>query len=129
MVFNYYIFRLPYLQEGNDLVNFQIAEDTTVGSIVYTLKGIDPEGVKVTYTISGDHFSVTRETGVITLRAPLDREVEELIEVVVTVQVFLFSSSKIQENTLFLFILINGFYFFFYRMPSTLLHFEDKSES
>ena len=85
-----YIFRLPYLQEGNDLVNFQIAEDTTVGSIVYTLKGIDPEGVKVTYTISGDHFSVTRETGVITLRAPLDREVEELIEVVVTVQVFFF---------------------------------------
>ena len=78
------------------MVNFQIAEDTAVGSIVYTLKGIDPEGVKVTYTISGDHFSVTRETGVITLRAPLDREVEELIEVVVTVQVFFFSS-KIQE--------------------------------
>ena len=78
------------MQEGNDLVNFQIAEDTAVGSIVYTLKGIDPEGVKVTYTISGDHFSVTRETGVITLRAPLDREVEELIEVVVTVQVFFF---------------------------------------
>ena len=77
------------------MVNFQIAEDTAVGSIVYTLKGIDPEGVKVTYTISGDHFSVTRETGVITLRAPLDREVEELIEVVVTVQVFFFS--KIQE--------------------------------
>ena len=76
------------MQEGNDLVNFQIDEDATVGSIVYTLKGIDPEGVKVTYTISGDHFSVTRETGVITLRAPLDREVEELIEVVVTVQVF-----------------------------------------
>ena len=91
----YYIFRLPYLQEGNDLVNFQIDEDATVGSIVYTLKGIDPEGVKVTYTISGDHFSVTRETGVITLRAPLDREVEELIEVVVTVQVPFFS--KIQE--------------------------------
>ena len=82
------------------MVNFQIAEDTAVGSIVYTLKGIDPEGVKVTYTISGDHFSVTRETGVITLRAPLDREVEELIEVVVTVQVFFFSS-KIQEIVLF----------------------------
>ena len=94
-----YIFRLPYLQEGNDLVNFQIAEDTTVGSIVYTLKGIDPEGVKVTYTISGDHFSVTRETGVITLRAPLDREVEELIEVVVTVQVFFFFKNS--RNTLF----------------------------
>ena len=76
------------------MVNFQIDEDATVGSIVYTLKGIDPEGVKVTYTISGDHFSVTRETGVITLRAPLDREVEELIEVVVTVQVFFFQKFK-----------------------------------
>ena len=81
--------------------NFQIAEDTKVGSIVYTLKGIDPEGVKVTYTISGDHFSVNRETGVITLRAPLDREVEDLIEVVVTVQVCFSSSSKIRENTIF----------------------------
>ena len=95
--FIYYIFRLPYLQEGNDLVNFQINEDTPVGSIVYTLKGIDPEGVKVTYTISGDHFSVTRETGVITLRAPLDREVEELIEVVVTVQVFFFFLQKFKK--------------------------------
>ena len=59
----FFPFRLPYLQEGNDLVNFQINEDTSVGSIVYTLKGIDPEGVKVSYTISGDHFSVNRETG------------------------------------------------------------------
>ena len=70
------------MQEGNDLVGFQINEDTPVGSIIYTLKGIDPEGVQVTYWISGDHFSANRETGVITLRSPLDRENKDLIEVV-----------------------------------------------
>ena len=79
---NFTYFRLPFLQEGNDLDGFQINEDTSVGSTVYTLKGIDPEGVKVTYWISGDHFSANRETGVITLRSPLDRENEDLIEVV-----------------------------------------------
>ena len=78
--------RPPTLQEGNDLRNFQINEDTPVGSVVYTLKGIDPEGAKVLYTISGDHFSVNRENGVISLRAPLDRETDDLIEVVVTIQ-------------------------------------------
>ena len=57
-----------------------------MGSVVYTLQGIDPEGANVLYTISGDHFSVNRNTGVITLRAPLDREVEDLLDVVVTIQ-------------------------------------------
>ena len=33
-----------------------------------------------------DYFSIICKTGVITLRAPLDREKEDLIEVVVTVQ-------------------------------------------
>lgn len=78
--------RPPILQEGSDLVGFQINEDTPVGSVVYTLKGVDPEGARVLYTISGDHFSVNRETGIITLRAPLDREEEELLDVVVTIQ-------------------------------------------
>ncbi len=57
-----------------------------VGAVVYTLKGIDPEGEQVLYTISGDHFSINRETGVITLRSPLDRETDDLLEVVVTIQ-------------------------------------------
>ena len=68
------------------MLNFEITEDTAVGSVVYTLQGIDPEGANVLYTISGDHFSVNRNTGVITLRAPLDREVEDLLDVVVTIQ-------------------------------------------
>ena len=63
-----------------------LGEDVPVGTVVYTLKGVDPEGAKVLYTISGDNFSVDRETGVITLRSPLDREREELLDVVVTVQ-------------------------------------------
>ena len=76
----------PYLEDGQDLAGFQIDEDTPVGSVVYTLKGTDPEGAKVSYTISGDNFSVDRQSGVITLRAPLDREKEDLLEVVVTIQ-------------------------------------------
>lgn len=76
----------PYLEQGQDLAGFQIDEDTPVGSIVYTLKGTDPEGARVSYTISGDNFSVDRQTGVITLRAPLDREKEDLLEVVITIQ-------------------------------------------
>ncbi len=76
----------PYLEKGQDLAGFQIDEDTPVGSIVYTLKGTDPEGARVSYTISGDNFSVDRQTGVITLRAPLDREKEDLLEVVITIQ-------------------------------------------
>lgn len=67
-------------------MNFEINENVPVGSPIYTLKGIDPEGAKVFYTISGDHFSVDRESGVITLRAPLDREQESLLEVIVTIQ-------------------------------------------
>lgn len=78
--------RPPTLESGQDLSDFTINEDTPVGSVVYTLKGTDPEGSKVLYTISGDHFSVNRETGVITLRNPLDREKEEVLEVVVTIQ-------------------------------------------
>ena len=38
------------------------------------------------YTISGDSFSVDRNTGEVTLSEPLDRETQDLLEVVVTVQ-------------------------------------------
>ena len=78
--------RPPVLERGQDLLGFEIDEDTPVGSVVYTLKGTDPEGAKVLYSISGDHFSVNRETGVITLRSPLDREREDLLDVIVTIQ-------------------------------------------
>ena len=74
------------MQEGHDLTDFQINEDTPVGSIVYTLKGIDPEGFKVKYWINGDHFSVNSETGDVTLIAPLDREEDKEFSVVITLE-------------------------------------------
>lgn len=67
-------------------MGFELPEDTPVGSEVYTLKGEDPEGSQVFYTISGDYFSINKATGVITLRTPLDREETERIEVVITIQ-------------------------------------------
>ena len=80
--------RPPVLQTGNDLVGFEIEEDTPVGTAVYTLKAVDPEGAPVLYTISdynGDHFSINKETGVITLKTPLDREEEDELEVIFTI--------------------------------------------
>lgn len=65
--------------------SLQIPEDTPVGSAVYTLKGRDPEGSKVFFYLSGDHFSVKRDTGVVTLIKALDREQEPLLDVVVTI--------------------------------------------
>jgi hypothetical protein len=76
----------PYLVEGKDLLNFEIAENSPVNSVVYTLEGVDPEGTKVFYTISGDNFSVDRETGRIRLREQLDREAVDMLDVVITIQ-------------------------------------------
>lgn len=56
-----------------------------VGSSVYTLRGRDPEGTAVSFTVSGDHLSVDRNTGVVTLVRPLDRETTPMIEVIITI--------------------------------------------
>jgi len=50
------------------------------------LQATDPEGTQVSYTISGDHFSVNSATGVVKLREKLDREERETLSVVLTVQ-------------------------------------------
>ena len=76
----------PYLVPGKDLSNFEIPENTPVNSVVYTLEGVDPEGARVFYTISGDNFSIDRETGRIRLREPLDREAVDMLDVVITIQ-------------------------------------------
>ena len=76
----------PYLIPGKDLLNFEISENTPVNSVVYTLEGADPEGKRVFYTISGDNFSVDRETGKIRLRESLDRESVDMLDVVITIQ-------------------------------------------
>ena len=78
--------RPPVLVSGGDLRNFEIYEDTTVGTPVYTLKGQDPEGSNIFYTISGDYFSADINTGVVTLKKALDRERVPKIDVVITIQ-------------------------------------------
>jgi hypothetical protein len=53
-----------------------ISEGTPVGSVIGTLNGSDPEGSPVRYDIRGtDFLSVDRDTGIVTLKKPLDREV------------------------------------------------------
>ena len=76
----------PYLIPGKDLANFEISESTAINSVVYTLEGADPEGKKVFYTISGDNFSVDRDSGKIRLRESLDRESIDMLDVVITIQ-------------------------------------------
>lgn len=78
--------RAPVLVQGGDLRNFEIYEDTAVGTPVYTLKGQDPEGSKIYYTISGDYFSADISSGVVTLKKALDRERVPKIDVVITIQ-------------------------------------------
>lgn len=64
----------PIFQD--DMTNHVLNEDTKVGSIVYTLKGYDPENSEVRYGILGtDLFSVNATTGEVRLEKPLDREV------------------------------------------------------
>lgn len=47
--------------------------------------GVDPEGGTLHYSISGPEFSVDRDTGVVRLRQPLDRETQDLVEVIISI--------------------------------------------
>ncbi|GLG95417.1 Uncharacterized protein GBIM_02385, partial [Gryllus bimaculatus] len=51
-----------------------------VGAPVYRLRGADPEGARVAYSVSGEWLAVQRDSGVVTLRRPLDRETQGLFE-------------------------------------------------
>ena len=64
---------------------FSLPEDTPVGAPVYRLQGSDPEGSAVGFSISGEHFTVDRKTGVVSLRKPLDREAQDLLEVIISI--------------------------------------------
>ncbi|XP_064094597.1 protocadherin Fat 1-like [Macrobrachium nipponense] len=75
----------PEFLPGGDMNRFSLREDTPVGSSVYTLQGKDPEGTDVSFTVSGDHLSVDRSSGVVTLVKPLDRETTPMIEVIITI--------------------------------------------
>ncbi|XP_067225765.1 cadherin-related family member 1a isoform X1 [Chanodichthys erythropterus] len=76
-------------RNGN-MALFSIAEDTSVGTHVYTLNGSDPEGEPVTYGLTFDKgsrecFSVEPKSGNVTLIEDLDREVQDEIVAFVTI--------------------------------------------
>ncbi|XP_068081067.1 cadherin-87A [Anabrus simplex] len=77
--------RAPQFVPGGDMARFSLPEDTPVGSPVYRLQGVDPEGSNVHYSISGEHLTVERSSGVVTLLKPLDRETIDLIEVIISI--------------------------------------------
>ncbi|XP_017481610.1 PREDICTED: cadherin-23, partial [Rhagoletis zephyria] len=51
----------------------------------FSILGIDPEGSRLKYSISGPVFSVDRETGVVRLRQELDRETQDTVEVIISI--------------------------------------------
>ncbi|ALC44966.1 Cad74A [Drosophila busckii] len=74
-----------FVPGSGDMSRFSLSEHTPVGSPVYQLKGSDPEGGRLKYSISGPVFSVDRETGVVRLRQELDRETQDSIEVIISI--------------------------------------------
>lgn len=77
--------RPPQFVPGGDMARFSLREDAPLGAPVYQLRGTDPEGSSVHYSISGTFFTVDRGSGVVTLAKPLDREKTDLIEVIISI--------------------------------------------
>jgi len=77
--------RAPHFVQGGDMARLAVSEGTPPGAPVYTLQGEDPEESKLHYSISGEYFTVNRETGVVILRKALDREAQDLIEVIISI--------------------------------------------
>ncbi|XP_026727127.1 cadherin-87A [Trichoplusia ni] len=76
---------LPYFTQ--DMNNLALSESTPVGTVVYTLQGVDPDGLPMKYSLVGtDKFSVDPSTGEVTLDRPLDREVEDTIKFLVSIE-------------------------------------------
>ncbi|XP_034183183.2 cadherin 74A [Osmia lignaria lignaria] len=77
--------RAPHFVQGGDMARLAVSEGTPPGAPVYTLQGEDPEGSQLHYSISGEYFTVNRDTGVVVLRKALDRETQDLIEVIISI--------------------------------------------
>uniref|UniRef100_A0AAY4CZ98 Cadherin-related family member 1 n=1 Tax=Denticeps clupeoides TaxID=299321 RepID=A0AAY4CZ98_9TELE len=75
---------------NGNMALFSLSEDTPVGTLVYILNGTDPEGQPVRYGLtfepgSKEYFQVDSKTGILTLAEELDREVQDEIEVLVSI--------------------------------------------
>ncbi|TDG52178.1 hypothetical protein AWZ03_001459 [Drosophila navojoa] len=69
------------------LNNIVLYENKPVGSVVFRLKGYDPEESNVTFgSIGSDHFSVDPISGNITLVKPLDREETDSLTFLVSIR-------------------------------------------
>lgn len=77
--------RAPHFIQNGDMARLAVPESTPPGSPVYSLRGEDPEGSRLHYSISGEYFTVNRDTGLVVLRRPLDRETQDLIEVIISI--------------------------------------------
>lgn len=60
--------------------------------------GIDPEGKKVSYSISGPYLSVERDSGIVKLIKQLDREAVSELETIITITGILLRN-KLDENS------------------------------
>jgi len=67
------------------MARFSLPEDTRVGTPVYRLRGLDPEGSDVHYSISGEQLTVDRKSGIVSLLRPLDRESVDMVEVIISI--------------------------------------------
>ncbi|KAK3554303.1 hypothetical protein QTP70_020167, partial [Hemibagrus guttatus] len=79
----------PHSNNGN-LALFSLSEDTPKGTHIYVLNGSDPEGQPVKYGVGFDpgakeYFSVDSISGIVTLIDELDREIQDVIEVLVSI--------------------------------------------
>ena len=52
---------------------------------MYTLRARDPENTPVQYYISGDYFTVEKDTGVVKLIKKLDRESVSSVDVIISI--------------------------------------------
>ena len=77
--------RAPHFLSGGDMARFSLPEDTRVGTPVYRLRGLDPEGSDVHYSISGEQLTVDRKSGIVSLLRPLDRESVDMVEVIISI--------------------------------------------
>ena len=58
-----------------DMNQHTLLENTPVGTVIYTLKGEDPEGSKVIFGLKGtDKLSVDPSSGEVKVEKPIDRE-------------------------------------------------------